>query len=70
MMKKLRVTVLLLAIILLLPAFAFAAESETGGPDYGAAESWAYFALGEDRGVDVFLICPTVDTAASGIPLT
>ncbi len=62
MMKKLRVTVLLLAIILLLPAFAFAADPEAGGPDYGAAESWAYFALGEDRGVDVFLICPTVDT--------
>ena len=30
--------------------------------DYSAAENWAYFELGEDRAVDVFLICPTVDT--------
>ena len=32
------------------------------GPDYNAAENWAYFEMGEDRSVDVFLICPTVDT--------
>ncbi len=25
-------------------------------------DNWAYFELGEDRAVDVFLICPTVDT--------
>ena len=30
--------------------------------DYSTAENWAYFELGEDREVDVFLICPTVDT--------
>ncbi|MBR3460067.1 MAG: DUF3089 domain-containing protein [Clostridia bacterium] len=30
--------------------------------DYGAPGNWAYFELGEDREVDVFLICPTVDT--------
>ncbi|MBO4872194.1 MAG: DUF3089 domain-containing protein, partial [Lachnospiraceae bacterium] len=30
--------------------------------DYSAAENWAYFEPGEDRDVDVFLICPTVDT--------
>ena len=30
--------------------------------DYGDPENWAYFELGEDREVDVFLICPTVDT--------
>jgi phosphoserine phosphatase len=59
MKKTRRIIGLVLAAILLLPAFAFGAES---GLDYGAAESWAYFALGEDTGVDVFLICPTVDT--------
>ena len=36
--------------------------AEPAGPDYGYPASWAYFALGEDSGVDVFLICPTVDT--------
>ena len=28
---------------------------------YADAENWAYFALGEDRDADLFLICPTVD---------
>jgi len=32
------------------------------GMNYSVAENWAYFDLGEDRDVDVFLVCPTVDT--------
>jgi len=50
---------ILLAVILVLPTWAFAANDAL---DYNDAESWAYFALGEDTGVDVFLVCPTVDT--------
>ncbi|MBO5556001.1 MAG: DUF3089 domain-containing protein [Oscillospiraceae bacterium] len=30
--------------------------------DYADRDNWAYLSLGEDRAVDVFLICPTVDT--------
>ena len=30
-------------------------------PDYGLPENWAYYALGEDKAADLFLICPTVD---------
>ncbi len=30
-------------------------------PDYSLPESWAYYALGEDKAADLFLICPTVD---------
>lgn len=30
--------------------------------DYGDPASWAYFAVGEEKDVDVFLIPPTVDT--------
>ena len=30
--------------------------------DYSLPENWAYFAVGENKPVDVFLICPTVDT--------
>ena len=45
---------LLLAALVLLPVFAFAAEDNGGAPDYGLAESWAYFALGEDTGVGIF----------------
>ena len=29
--------------------------------DYSDPENWAYFRMGEDREVDVFFICPTVD---------
>ncbi len=39
-----------------------ASAAEPAGPDYGDPTSWAYFALGEEKGVDVFLICPLVDT--------
>ncbi len=30
--------------------------------DYSLPENWAYFEMGQDKAVDVFLICPTVDT--------
>lgn len=30
-------------------------------PDYSVSENWAYFGVGQDRPVDLFLICPTVD---------
>ena len=39
-----------------------APTEEPAGPDYGDPASWAYFALGEEKDVDVFLICPLVDT--------
>ncbi|MGN0995463.1 MAG: DUF3089 domain-containing protein [Candidatus Ventricola sp.] len=41
----------------LLPCAALAAT------DYADPDAWAYWAIGEDRDVDVFLVCPTVDTA-------
>ena len=33
-----------------------------GTPDYSIKDNWAYYAVGEDRAVDLFLVCPTVDT--------
>ena len=61
-MKRWKNTVcILLAILLILPSAAYAADGDGGAPDYGDRDSWAYFELGEDTGVDVFLICPTVD---------
>ena len=57
---------LFLAIVLVLSLAAAlpvsAAETAEGALDYADAGNWAYFALGEDKDVDVFLICPTVDT--------
>ncbi len=29
--------------------------------DYSDKDNWAYYAIGEDKDVDLFLICPTVD---------
>lgn len=58
------------AILLLLAAVLFAgcAKKESGGEkgravaaDYADSENWAYFGIGEDKAVDLFLICPTVD---------
>ena len=37
------------------------ASYEGQKPDYSEESSWAYFAIGEDKDADLFLICPTVD---------
>ena len=37
------------------------AQVQTDPLDYAAPQNWAYYGLGEDKPVDVFLICPTVD---------
>lgn len=35
--------------------------ADTAVPDYASAENWAWYAVGEDRPADLFIICPTVD---------
>ena len=37
------------------------AQVQTDPLDYADPQNWAYYGLGEDKPVDVFLICPTVD---------
>ncbi|MDO4973501.1 MAG: DUF3089 domain-containing protein [Eubacteriales bacterium] len=37
-------------------------ETVPAVPDYSLTENWAYYAEGDDKAVDVFLVCPTVDT--------
>lgn len=41
---------------------AAAEVREDAAPDYSLAENWAYDGIGEDKAVDLFLVCPTVDT--------
>ena len=53
---------LLLCLLLLLPQFALCANAAEDSLDYASPDNWAYYALGEDKDVDVFLICPMVDT--------
>ena len=34
--------------------------------DYSKSENWAYYAVGDDKKADLFLICPTVDMGKDG----
>ena len=51
-----KLTALVLA--LLLTAAGACAEADSL---YADAERWAYFAVGEDKDADIFIIAPTVD---------
>ena len=52
-----------------LPSLRPPTEEQSAGPawttdapvDYADRENWAYYALGEEKEFDLFLICPTVD---------
>ncbi|MBR0139440.1 MAG: DUF3089 domain-containing protein [Firmicutes bacterium] len=65
-MKKRAFLSLILALALVFSFSAQVLAAETGAAsepiDYSDPENWAYFAQGEDSGIDVFVICPTVDT--------
>ena len=41
-------------------------EENADTVDYSQGENWAYYAEGEGKAADLFLICPTVDMGASG----
>ena len=52
--------------LLLISAVSCASAESIGKIDYSAPSSWAYFAEGDDRPADLFLICPTVDMGSGG----
>ena len=51
---------------LLIPLFLISCQSMEVSPDYSDTSSWAYYAEGEGKDVDLFLICPTVDMGEEG----
>ncbi|MBR1496544.1 MAG: DUF3089 domain-containing protein, partial [Oscillospiraceae bacterium] len=60
-MKKCAVLLLALLVLFSAPVPAIAADGGALEPiDYAFPENWAYFEMGSDKEVDVFLICPTV----------
>ena len=62
-MKKLFAIVVTLCLI----AGVLCACSQTSDVvDYSNSENWAYYAVGEDKAADLFLICPTVDMGKDG----
>ena len=52
----------MLAFALLLSGLSCAWAAGSGYPDYLDMSNWAFYDIGEDKPVDVFLICPTADT--------
>ena len=59
--RKLTIALILAAIAVIGIAVAVNLRGRSTLPDYGKEENWAYFALGDDKKADLFLICPTVD---------
>ena len=60
--NRLRSFLICVAVLLAALVFVGAAEGDAWLPDYSRTEDWAWFALGEEKAADLFLICPTVDT--------
>ena len=59
-MRKTRLLAMLLALALMLCACG-AKSGPASNVDYARKENWAWYGIGEEKGADVFLICPTVD---------
>ena len=38
------------------------AEAKASAVNYAEKENWVYYGVGDDKDVDLFLVCPTVDT--------
>lgn len=56
----------LIKIILLLVLAAFCSLASAQEPDYADTGSWAYWRVGENKPVDLFIVCPTVDLGTGG----
>ena len=58
------VAVLMIAVLMM--ALCCACSQKKDVVDYSRNENWAYYAEGEGKDVDLFLICPTVDMGKDG----
>lgn len=57
---------IILCIITLCIGLMSGCKNQQSATNYSDTENWAYFAEGEGKKVDLFLICPTVDMGTSG----
>lgn len=64
--KKLGKTGVLALCFILVSALLSGCGREKGAVDYSDTENWAYYAQGEGKNADLFLICPTVDMGRDG----
>ena len=62
-MKKRGIIAFALVLIFAMLAIPGCAKDEkiSSGTDYSIGNNWAYYAIGNDKDVDLFLICPCVD---------
>ena len=65
MRKNIR-NIFLIVLLFITGAVSCAFAESSGEIDYSEPSSWAYFAEGDDRPADLFLICPTVDMGSEG----
>ena len=60
-----RLTALLIAFVMAIALLGGCAD-KADTVDYSKSENWAYYAEGEGKDADLFLICPTVDMGKDG----
>lgn len=62
-----KVLVLIMVSLMMLALLCACSQKEdTDTIDYSQDENWAYYAVGEEKDADLFLICPTVDMGKNG----
>lgn len=61
-MRRIKITFCVILTVIVIIMTGCALFDNEPRIDYGAAENWAYLGIGGEKDVDVFLICPTVDT--------
>ncbi len=65
MKKNNRVVLLFVAVIATIVlsgcGIRFLNGADKTGPDYSDKDNWAYYAIGQNKDADLFIICPTVD---------
>ena len=64
--KKINRTIALIIAAAMMLTLCCACAQKADTVDYSQSENWAYYAVGEGKEADLFLICPTVDMGKDG----
>ena len=64
--SRIRTTFAVVLSSLLMIVLCSACSQKVDTVDYSQSENWAYYAEGEGKEADLFLICPTVDMGSDG----
>ena len=64
--NKIKIALALAILSVIMLALCCACSKKAYTVDYSKSENWAYYAVGEGKAADLFLICPTVDMGKSG----